>query len=281
MLQIFVVSWRGQHDNALKIATELSAESDQVFVVYSDPDPEFAFPPTVGAIRRSDDGYWGDKFSACLEHFSADLMLVIHADCHCSDWTELARKCRAAFGFHRLLGAWSPNIDGTPYELKYIAIAPIHGAPLTIVAHFDALVFALSKQVVNRMKAARYQGNVHGWGIAKLFVTFCFSHNLLVTVDRSLTVRHTLGRGYESETARAQFVEFKKTQFTAQELIQDRLLETHLQSRGISPFKVRLPGRAGVVADPRAARPVAGHASDHAFRAPRRFERRPAPPTAS
>ena len=237
MLQTFIVSWRGQHDNALRIATELRPESEHVFVVYSDPDPNFVFPPAIRAIRRSNDGFWGDKFSACLEHFSADLMLVIHADCQTANWVELHRKCRAAFESHRLLGAWSPDIDGTPYELQFIAIAPIEGASLTIVAHFDALVFCLSKQVVARMKAARYQGNVYGWGIAKLFVTYCFSHNLLVTVDRSLKVRHPLGRGYKSDVARAQLAEFKKTQFTAQELIQDRLLETHLQSRGIPLFK--------------------------------------------
>jgi hypothetical protein len=245
MLQIFIISWRGQHDNALKIATELRADSDQLFIVYSDPDPDFAFPPAIRSIRRSNDGFWGDKFSACLEHFDADLMLVIHADCHASDWLELLGKCRGAFASHRLLGAWSPNVDGTPYELKYIAIAPIDGASLTIVAHFDALVFCLSKPVVARMKAARYQGNVYGWGIAKLFVTYCFSHNLLVTVDRSLTIRHVLGRGYEPDLARAQFVEFKKTQFTAQELIQDRLLETHLQSKGIALFKPRESPRFG------------------------------------
>lgn len=242
-MQIFIVSWRGQHDSAARIATELGAESDEVLVVFSDPDPTFAFPPAIRAIRRSDDGFWGDKFSACLEHFDANLMLVIHADCHASDWTELLRKCRVAFASHRALGAWSPNVEGTPYELKYIAIAPIDGGSLTIVAHVDALVFALSRQVVDRMKAARYRGNVYGWGIAKLFVTYCFSHNLLVIVDRSLTVRHVLGRGYQSDAARAQFVAFKKSQFTAQELIQDRLLEAHLRSRGMAAFEPQ--GAAG------------------------------------
>jgi hypothetical protein len=241
-LQIFIVSWRGQHDSAARIATELGAESDQVVVVFSDPDPTFAFRAPIRAIRRSDDGFWGDKFSACLEHFNADLMLVIHADCHASDWIELLRKCRGAFASHRVLGAWSPNVEGTPYELKYIAIAPIDGGSLTIVAHVDALVFALSRQVVDRMKAARYQGNVYGWGIAKLFVTYCFSHNLLVAVDRSLTVRHVLGRGYQSDAARAQFLAFMKTQFTAQELIQDRLLEAHLRSKGLAAFGARDPG---------------------------------------
>jgi len=255
MLQTFIVSWRGQHDNALKIATALSADPDPVSIVYSDPDPNFAFPPAISAIRRPDDGFWGDKFSACLEHFDADLMLTIHADCRAADWVALVRKCRAAFRSLALMGAWSPNVEGTPYELKYIAIAPLGAGPLTAVAHFDALVFCLSRQVVNRMRQARYHGNVYGWGIAKLFVTYCFSHNLLVAVDRSIAVRHAPGRGYQSDLARAQLIEFKKTQFTAQELIQDRLLETHLQSKGIASFRRR-------DAQPSASSPDAARFSD-------------------
>ena len=87
-IHVFIISWAGQHDKAASIAGAVRGVAGKVSLVYSDPDPNLALEVDCSLIRRPDELFWGDKFRACLDAFDADLMLVIHADCKCEDWSD-------------------------------------------------------------------------------------------------------------------------------------------------------------------------------------------------
>lgn len=222
-IHAFIISWAGQHESAASMAREIRGVADKVSVVYSDPDPNLAVDVDCSLIRRPNSLYWGDKFSACLDAFDSDLMLVIHADCRCEDWSILVQRCRATMQGDPAIGAWAPLIQGANLDIRKTHIAAIRGTPLVVVAQTDAIVFALSRPVASRMKEASYERNVFGWGIDDMAAAYCFTRNLLVVVDGSLPVDHPVATGYSREAAESQKAEFMK-QLTFMEAIQHHLL---------------------------------------------------------
>lgn len=222
-IHVFIISWTGQHDKAASIAKVIGGIADKVTLVYSDADPNLR--PDVGCslLRRPNELYWGDKFKACIETSDSDLMLVIHADCKCEDWSLLVQRCRATMTDDPTIGVWAPLIQGANLDIRITHIAAIKATPLVVVAQTDAIVFALSRPVVARMKLADYARNVFGWGIDDMAAAFCFTQNMLVVVDRSQFVEHPTSCGYSKNAAESQ-----KTAFLAQlsfmEAIQHHLL---------------------------------------------------------
>lgn len=229
-LHVFVVSWAGQHDNAVAVADEVNNVADKVSIVYSDPDPARTLSSHADLIKRPNELFWGDKFRACLDACNADFMLVIHADCSCDDWAALVRKCRSALSKNPQVGVWTPLIDGTFLNIPRMQIVSIKPASLSIVAQTDAIVFALSSPVIARMKRADYSGNIYGWGIDDMAAAYAFSHNKLVVGDSSVGVTHPRSRGYSTRDAIAQKTEFLK-QLTLAEVVQHRLLRSYITAR--------------------------------------------------
>ena len=201
ILQIFVISWCGQHENAMKIADSFKPSSVLVTIIFSDPNPAFSFNFKYHAIKRPNHLFWGDKFKACLDECKSSSMLIIHADCFYHNWLELYEKCFLVITKYPNIGAWAPEVNNTFYDLKKTSIAAINKTTLDIVAHTSGTIFCLTKKVIDRMRRAEYEENVYGWGIGWMFISYLYSHDMIAVVDRSIKVEHSKLSGYNHSDA--------------------------------------------------------------------------------
>lgn len=230
---VFIISWAGQHENAVSIAKTLRNAASQISIVYSDPNPGLTLDVDCELINRPDELFWGDKFKACLDACHADLMLVIHGDCECDDWGSLLQKCRLTMDASPVIGVWAPLVDWTALDIRRTRIVEIKPGTLSVVAQTDAIVFCLSTPVMQRMKLAKYAGNTYGWGIDAMAVAFCYANKLLAVVDESIAVKHPKARGYEGDVARGQAKAFL-SQLSLLETVQNRLLWAHVKNNDIA-----------------------------------------------
>lgn len=150
------------HEKALGIADAISSVTDDITIVYSDPDPGLVLPATCRLLRRCDELFWEDKFQAVMDFCSEGPVLVIHADCACDDWAELFKKCVAAHEQLNDLGVWAPWISGTYYEPKFTAISKLGNTDWYLSTLTDGIVFSLAPPIVQRMRQVRYGANVLG-----------------------------------------------------------------------------------------------------------------------
>ena len=178
-IHIFIISWKGQHENATFIANQLNDISDQVSIVYSDPDPEYTLKTRYRLIRRSNDLFWGDKFKACLDSCESENLLIIHADCKYNNWVNLVNNYDKAIKEISNLGVWSPEINFTFFVPELISLFTIDNTDYEIVCYIDGIVFGFSKIIQNRMKLASYQDNKFGWCIDRMIACFALSINKL------------------------------------------------------------------------------------------------------
>lgn len=231
-IHVFIISWRDQHESAIAIAKSIDGTADRISIVYSDPNPDLTLEVDCQQIRRRNDGFWGDKFKACLDACDSDLMLVIHADCDCEDWPSLVRKCRATMSKNPIIGVWAPLVDYTQFNLRRAGLLEIRSTSLTVVAQTDAIVFCLPKRILSRLKQTNYEGNNYGWGIDAMAIACAYASGMIAVVDRSLPVRHPRSRGYPTQAALAQCAEFYK-QFQLAEVIQDKLLRSFIEAQDV------------------------------------------------
>lgn len=229
-LSIFIISWTGQHENAAAIARSLDAMRGNVTIIYSDPDPTVEPRAECQKIRRPNELFWTDKFQACLKATAGDQMLVLHADCQCDDWPALVEKFLQTVATLPNMGVWAPLMRGCELEVENTRIAHIDGTSLSLVIHTDAICFAITGKILRRMRRARYEGNLYGWGIAWLMAASALCRNMLVVVDESIEVRHTPGRGYSTDDAKRQMKNFRK-QFSAPETVQHVMMDNFIMRR--------------------------------------------------
>ena len=229
-LHTFVISWFGKHDNAERIVRAVSSTSDYVSVVYSDPDSKLAPQFSCPAIRRSNDLFFGDKFRARIDSRDADIILLIHADCNCDNWSAIPESCRRAVDEIDNIGVWAPLIDFNYWSIDRTEIDRIPNSPFSIVAHTDAIVVGLTRQIVDRMRKANLERNVYGWGIDPMFNYYTYSIGMISVVDNSLLVRHPVATEYSWDAATTQQVEFLK-QLTSAERAHPDLLDAVVRLR--------------------------------------------------
>jgi hypothetical protein len=226
-VQIFIISWKGQHENAELIANQLNSINNQVSIVYSDPNPNFTFETKCRLIKRSNELFWGDKFKACLDHCDSENLLIIHADCECNNWLGLVNNYSKAIKEISNLGVWSPEINFTFFTTELTSLFLINTSSYEIVCYIDGIVFGISKLIQNRMKLANYQDNKFGWCIDRMFASFALSMNKLLIVDKSVKVNHPKLRGYESSEAKKQGNSFLE-QLSTSEKIYDKLTQSYI-----------------------------------------------------
>ena len=162
-------------------------------------------------------------------------MLVIHADCTCDDWNKLVEQAITVITGPMPIGVWSPHIvSGMRFGLERVFIAELENSTMSVVSRIDGLVFALSPEVVLRMRRASYVGNVYGLGIGWMFCSFCHATGRLVVIDRSIRVHHAILRGYDAVEAWHQMHVFLR-QLSTEEKIQYLL-----SSRYNSPLELKV-----------------------------------------
>jgi hypothetical protein len=226
----FVISWYGKHGNAEKIIRAITAASDLVTVIYSDPDNNLYPKFSCRAVRRPNNLFFGDKFQACIDAFDSDVMLLIHADCDCDNWSEIPERCRHAAENIPNIGVWAPTIDFNYWSVERTEIDRIPNTSLSVVVHTDAIVVGLTRLIVERMRKADLEGNVYGWGIDPMFNYHTYAIGKISVIDRSLLVRHPSGTQYSWDAATAQQAEFLK-QLTPAERAQSDLLDAVVRVR--------------------------------------------------
>lgn len=227
-LDIFIISWSGQHERAARIAADLAQSPHPVTIVYSDPDPSVTPIAPCKQVRRPNELFWGDKFKACVDSSNSDQMMVIHADCDTPNWVELVTKGLEVTRSMPHGGMWAPLIEGTPWPLQRTELATLANSPLSIVAQTDALVFCITRSLVERMRSASYSENIYGWGIDWMLVSHAYAAGGLVVVDRSALIRHPYEqRGYPEGTAQSQMEQFLR-QLSLNEFVQYTLLNSYV-----------------------------------------------------
>lgn len=236
-IHVFIISWRGQHHRAAEIAKSIDGAADQLSIVYSDPGNPPDALKRYRLIRRDDNLFWADKFQACIERCApGEIMLIIHADCKCDDWSAVVSRCKTAFEKYGDMGVWSPRLTGTPWRLVRTRIRRIPNSSCSVVAQTDGLVFALSPSLYDRMKRVDYSNNLYGLGIDWLFICAAYAQGKIAVVDEGILVRHPVARGYSSEEARAQKRTFL-TQMLSDEYDAYLRLKSHMHKRRI-PSKI-------------------------------------------
>jgi hypothetical protein len=228
-IHIFIISWKGHHENATLIANQLNDINDQVSIVYSDPVPEYTFQVRCKLIKRSNELFWGDKFKACLDNCESENLLIIHADCKCNTWFSLVNKYDEAIRKISNLGVWSPQTNFTPFELKLVSLFAINNTDYEIVCFIDGIVFGFSKNIQNRMRLAIYQDNKFGWSIDRMIACFALSINKLLIIDKSIQVEHPKNTGYDASDAKKQEALFLE-QLSTPEKIYNKLITSYINS---------------------------------------------------
>lgn len=224
-IEIFIISWIGQHENAVNIANELEKEIDNksIYIVYSDPNENYILNSSYNLLKRSNNLFWEDKFKTCLDNSKSDLMYVIHADCKSDDWISQIKRCQEIMSEDQKIGVWSPIIDYTDWHYSITTILELEEKSLNIVAQTDGIVFCINEFIQNRMRELNYQNNIYGWGINQFINAICFSKNFYSVVDKTQFIEHPKSRGYSSETASKGMKIFLK-QMSIEEKIQHTLL---------------------------------------------------------
>lgn len=234
---IFIISWKHQHENAVRIAGELSSEQVKTTIVYSDPDETLQLQTGCSLLRRPDSLYFGDKFQACLEAFDSELFILIHADCSSESWQKLVRRCQQVCEANPGVGVWAPDIDYTGFSLEKTWISNTRDPDLKIVAQTDAIVFGLRAGIVRRLKKLNYEKNIYGWGIGFAAVAHAYLNQMYAVIDKSIHVHHPRPRGYPSGDALLQRNEFL-AQLSANEFIQVKLLQSHMALNDLKNQKI-------------------------------------------
>ncbi len=227
--QVFIISWNKQHERAISIYNEISNLKIRTTIIYSDPEIDFRFDSKYKSIKRPNDLFWGDKFKACLDNAGQDAFLVIHADCHCEDWSRLVSRCYDITFNNNQIGVWAPKISGTNYDIKFSQLFKADDDYLIISALTDGIIFYLAPSIINRMQKASYDKNLFGWGIDLLFCTASHVMNKLVIIDKKINITHPISvTGYNKKLASLQMNEFLK-QFSNRERIECELLVNHVK----------------------------------------------------
>ena len=230
-LQVFVISWSGQHENAALI--ERCCWPDfPVSVIYSDRDDTIV--PNAKWIRVTDDCFFGYKFSRALAEFDGDVICLITADARCRDWLGLLKTCQRTFKQYEELGVWSPDVDFSPYNHHWNVLAQAAGTNFIKVVQTDSIVWAFSHAVADRLRSLELRLNNFGWGIDTVASAHCHAMAKLVLVDKSIKVFHPKGTAYSQDEARRQCVEFLR-QMSEAELVAwqktQKVTEHHLYPR--------------------------------------------------
>jgi hypothetical protein len=209
-LDVVVISWQGQHENAAHVARVLSASTSlRVVVIYSNA----AETPEYGAgewIQVPNAHFFGWKFRRALDCVQGDSrgLVIIQADARAADWMALLSRCVERVDNMPNLGLWTPHVAYTPWLPKRVDIGPVAGTDLMHVARTDGIVLAMARPVVERLRQLDYDANNLGWGIDCIAIAYCFTHGLLVVRDDGGHVHHPRSRGYDQRVALVQWRQF-------------------------------------------------------------------------
>ncbi len=128
-LDVVIISWQGQYENAAHIAHALSeAPHLRVVVIYSNAQEV----PETGAgewVQVPNAYFFGWKFRRALECIREDspATVIVQADARAADWAGLLTRCIERFEGIPNLGLWTPRISYTAVESAACRHCPRRG----------------------------------------------------------------------------------------------------------------------------------------------------------
>jgi hypothetical protein len=201
-VEVFIISWTGQHANARSLAQAMSSLVDRVTVIYSDR-ANLEVSGVGQWVQVPDEWFYGRKFKAILDRFAGTILLQITADVTCNNWPLLIRRMTERFRDMNV-GVWSPHISFSGSSLEKVSIGPLDDASLHLVTSTDSIVWAMRADVAERMRRLDYLRNNVGWGIDVAAAMHSHATGKLVLIDAGIEVEHPPGRGYNNKLARQQ-----------------------------------------------------------------------------
>jgi len=219
-----IISWTGHGARAQQIASDIADHADRVTVVYSNA----ANAPEAGTgdwVQVDNALFFGPKLATGMRrHGAEDFLLLIQADAVSEDWPGVIRALKDCAAARPALGVWTPVIDTSFYHARCLTVAATSDPRYEHACQTDGIVLALHRQIIQRLCDLDFGSNNLGWGIDKFANSVALALGREIILDRSLTVRHSPGRGYDQAQAVAQMNAFL-SQMTERERILHLLLE--------------------------------------------------------
>lgn len=208
-IEVYIISWTGQHSKAAHVETELARSGVSATVVWSDKN-EALQAPSPSWIRVPNSYFFAAKFNHIIRRFRGDVLLMITADGLADNWGAVAGRCRDVFRQYPNLGVWSPLTNYSSWQPKAFSLGNIRGTRLHLMFQTDSIVWAMSAEVVQRMREADYDANTLGWGIDTMACMFCHANDHMVVLDPEIRITHPIGTEYSTVLADQQLREFLK-----------------------------------------------------------------------
>lgn len=205
-IQITVLCWDKVIDNVMEIARSIENLDCIKTVIYA-TDRSMPVGISVDWVRVPNEFYYAEQFREALEYATEDILLVVVGDISYRDWTEVVATCVRRFEDHERVGVWGATDPTSLWERPGVHIASL-AEGLDVVAQTDCSVWAMSRDVYQRLRTADFSQNKYGWGIDWLAIVHAYSQGQLAVRDRTIVVHHPAGTGYNEKAARRQMLDF-------------------------------------------------------------------------
>lgn len=210
--QFFVFAWPGYLQSALEIEQSLLERGEEVVVISSGLEEG----PSHW-LKLSNEAYFGDQFSLCLQMFGGDVLVHIQSDARIADWNMFLQRMKSAYE-HDTPGIWAPDVNYTFYQTSIVrfnafGLYPSKGkshSRLIGVLNTDCTCWSLRSELVDQLKEfVRPDWNL-GWGWDSLAAAISWSQGYPVIRDLEIQVQHKRGTGYDANRAALEFQRVKK-----------------------------------------------------------------------
>lgn len=219
-----IISWEGMHAAARTIAESLVDSVDSLFVIYSNDLDQSEDGPGIW-LQAPQAWYFGRKMAMAFDAATDDAVLfVVSADASTDDWEDLVEGLRAALTVDPSIAVWAPDLDRTPWPSNIVAEEAEDDNGLLGVVQTDGVVWALTPDIVARLRLLDFSANNFGWGIDWAASAIAHLTGRRVVRDLRRRVHHPEGRGYSSAVATQHFKNLLK-QLSKEE--RSWILETH------------------------------------------------------
>jgi len=157
-------------------------------------DPPFQETET---ILKFPNVYYSGQWNEALRLAQGDILMIVNSDVEVPSPRKLLSKCRRFYEEHGdRAGLYAPNHYWTPWTYK-VHMLPDMGNGLKKVPATDSTIWAISRDIANKVGPMDLNVNKLGWGIEVVAAFYCHQQGKLVVRDYSLKLKHPEGSAYD------------------------------------------------------------------------------------
>jgi hypothetical protein len=201
-IQAFIFNWKGHEKGAIALENNL-APLVPVTVINSD---ETLRAKNSRWCHLTETAYFSEQWNTATGKFDADVIWHVQADAGIADPKRMLARATLMFD-NPIVGIYEPFVDFTDirYDLtKLRMIAPsLYQVPLT-----DCTCWFIAGSVLRAFPRIDIAQNRFGWGVPAVMAAIAMLQGKICLRDHSLRVDHPRGRGYSSEVALAQRLQY-------------------------------------------------------------------------